>query len=290
MNYGMPYKGSKSTIAKNLISRLPPAKHFYDLFGGGGAMTHCALLSGKYQYIHYNELDPLVFKGFKMFVNGEFRNENRWISREDFNRLKDSDPYVAICFSFGNNLTAYAYSKERERENKALHYSICFNDDSLLSKYVDLSGFKCVFSDLKLRRLKIISFCKYYGKMLWNPERIELENLERLERLNCFDFSNPSIIMTNKNYSDVEIESDSVVYCDPPYIGTSQYNCAFDHEGFYEWLRNSHNQVYISEYSMPDDFLEVYSVSRIAKFNCKVSGSFTEKLYSNKPVPNPLEF
>ena len=35
MNYGMPYKGSKSKIAEWLIEQLPKAKHFYDLFGGG---------------------------------------------------------------------------------------------------------------------------------------------------------------------------------------------------------------------------------------------------------------
>lgn len=36
MTYGMPYMGSKSRIAEAIISRLPPAKHFYDVFGGGG--------------------------------------------------------------------------------------------------------------------------------------------------------------------------------------------------------------------------------------------------------------
>ena len=43
MNFGIPYKGSKNKIAENIIAQLPPAKHFYDLFGGGGAMTHCIL-------------------------------------------------------------------------------------------------------------------------------------------------------------------------------------------------------------------------------------------------------
>lgn len=84
MNYGLPYMGSKNRIAKWIIDNLPPAEHFYDLFGGGGAISHCALLSGKYKYVHYNELNPLIVKAFTMAVNGEFKNENRWISREDF--------------------------------------------------------------------------------------------------------------------------------------------------------------------------------------------------------------
>lgn len=55
MNYGVPYKGSKNKIAKKLIDVLPSAEYFVDLFGGGGAMTHCAALSGKYKKIIYNE-------------------------------------------------------------------------------------------------------------------------------------------------------------------------------------------------------------------------------------------
>lgn len=35
MNYGIPYMGSKSGIARDIVPRLPSAKNFYDLFGGG---------------------------------------------------------------------------------------------------------------------------------------------------------------------------------------------------------------------------------------------------------------
>ena len=128
----MPYKGSKNSIAAEIISILPAAKHFYDIFGGGGAMTHAAALSGKYQYIHYNELNPLICKGFKMAVNGEFKSERRWISREYFNAHKGDDPYVAICWSFGNDLRSYLYSKELEPIKKAVHYARIYNSYCLL--------------------------------------------------------------------------------------------------------------------------------------------------------------
>lgn len=120
--YGMPYKGSKDKIAEKIISVLPEADCFVDLFGGGGAISHCAAMSGKYKKVIYNEFEPLVYKGLKMAVNGEFSNENRWISRKVFFKLKDSDPYVAMCFSFGNDLKSYAYSPEIERFKKHLHY------------------------------------------------------------------------------------------------------------------------------------------------------------------------
>ena len=154
-NYGIPYKGSKNKIAKNIIAQLPSATHFYDLFGGGGAITHCALLSGKYKYVHYNEFNPLVFKAFKMAINGEFKDETRWISKEDFEKLKDTDPYVACCYSFGNNFKTYAYNKEREPFKKAVHYSIFFNDNSLLKEYIDLSNFNYSSNNIKERRLEL---------------------------------------------------------------------------------------------------------------------------------------
>ena len=158
MNYGIPYKGSKNKIAESIIAQLPPAKHFYDLFGGGGAMTHCALLSGKYEFVHYNELNPLVFKAFKMALNGEFKDENRWISKEDFEILKDSDPYVACCFSFGNDFKTYAYGKNCELFKKAVHYSIVFDDNSLLNNYIDLKDFKYSSSNPSEKRLEFQRF------------------------------------------------------------------------------------------------------------------------------------
>lgn len=122
MNYGIPYKGSKNRIAERIIEHLPSATHFYDVFGGGGAITHCAILSGKYKYVHYNEYDPLVYKAFVMACNNEFKDENRFISRDEFEKLKDVDPYVAICFSFGNDLKTYCYSRDKEELKKRNHF------------------------------------------------------------------------------------------------------------------------------------------------------------------------
>lgn len=120
--YGMPYKGSKDRLAEKIVSVLPDAEYFVDLFGGGGAVIDCALQSRKYQKGIYNELETLIYTGFKKAVNGEYKNESRWISREDFFKFKDTDPYVAICWSFGNDLKTYLYSTEIERFKKHLHY------------------------------------------------------------------------------------------------------------------------------------------------------------------------
>lgn len=124
MNYGLPYKGSKNKIAKQLIDFLPSAENFYDVFAGGCAMTHAAMLLGKYQNFYINDIESDVTELFVNAVNGKYRDESRWISREDFFRLKDSDPYVRYCFSFENDGRTYAYGQDIEPFKKAVHEMI----------------------------------------------------------------------------------------------------------------------------------------------------------------------
>ena len=296
MNYGMPYVGSKNKIAENIIAQLPPAKHFYDCFGGGGAISHCALLSGKYDYVHYNELNPLIYKAFKMAINGEFKNENKWISRDDFFRLKDTDPYVAICFSFGYDLQSYAYTKDIEQFKKALHYSIVFNDNSLLNQMIDLKDFKYSSKNIKERRSELHSLLKKskldveYGKpnqpvaqhQIWLERLQSLESLERLERLE--NINNERLLLSNLSYEEVPIESDSVIYCDPPYLKVvkqKRYNNSyFNHNEFYEWCRKQNN-IFISEYTMPDDFKVLYQKEKICSLGLNNNTKTVEKLFVN---------
>ena len=131
MNYGLPYMGSKSKIVKHIVPLFPSADNFVDLFAGGGAVTHYAMTTAKYKHFVFNDINPLMPKAFEMALNGEFENEKRWISREEFFRLRDTDPYVAICFSFGNNLSDYLYSKDIEPIKEAYHYALFFGDYSL---------------------------------------------------------------------------------------------------------------------------------------------------------------
>lgn len=139
-NYGLPYKGSKNKLAERILDMLPRAEHLYDLFCGGCAISHCALDKSMYNHVHVNDINAMMPQAFVTALQGGFENEDRWISREEFFRLKDTDPYVAICFSFGNDLKTYCYGRDIEETKKALHYAIFFGSyelsDSLLG--VDL--------------------------------------------------------------------------------------------------------------------------------------------------------
>ena len=128
MNFGLPYKGSKNRIAKKILDVLPAAPVLYDVFCGGCAITHAALLSGKYSKVVANDINGMIPHAFETALAGGFRDEDRWISRNDFQKLYKTDPYVAICFSFGNNLHSYCYARELEPYKRALHYAIFWKD------------------------------------------------------------------------------------------------------------------------------------------------------------------
>lgn len=118
--FGLPFQGSKNKLAERIVALLPSATHLYDVFAGGCAVTHAALLPGKFKEVHANDItDSVTF--FEDALNGKYENESRWISREDFFRLKDTDPYVRIVWSFGNNQHTYLYSKKIEPYKKAVH-------------------------------------------------------------------------------------------------------------------------------------------------------------------------
>lgn len=131
MNYGTPYKGSKSRIVPWLIEHLPENEVFVDLFAGGCAATHAAMLSNKWRRFIANDISDAP-RLFADAISGKHADETRWISREDFYRLKDSDPYVRRCWSFSNNGENYLYAQEVEPWKRAVHYARVLHDSSFL--------------------------------------------------------------------------------------------------------------------------------------------------------------
>ena len=124
-SYGIPMQGSKSRIADKIIDLLPSATHFYDLFGGGCALSHAALLSGKFQHVHANDITDSVVL-FKDAMEGNLAKYEleRFRTREDFEAEKDTNPFVRIVYSFGNDQKSYLYSRQIEGYKRAVHEMI----------------------------------------------------------------------------------------------------------------------------------------------------------------------
>lgn len=176
MKYGLPYKGSKNKLAERIVRLLPKRTHLVDLFCGGCAVSHAALLMGKYEHIHINDINWMCPTLFIDALNGKYNDENRWISREDFFRLKDTDPYVAVVWSFGNNLRDYLYSKEIEPLKKAIHYAMFFSDYSLGKELGHDLSFIDPIQDLQKRYLAV----KHYFNRLGHFQQQSFESGGRI--------------------------------------------------------------------------------------------------------------
>ena len=233
MRYGLPYQGSKSRIADWIVGNLPSAPVLVDIMCGGGAVSHAALLSGKYGRVVLNDVNG-VADVFVRAVRGEYADYSFVPDREQFNAMKGSDPLVSLLYSFGNDRNTYLWSRELEPVKVAA--------SRMLSA-----------GTLHERRRYWLEFCRalyaYVDGVGGLPNQLrQLEGLERLEGLegSCAD------------YRDVEIPSDAIVYVDPPYANT---NCrayqGFDFDAFHAWLDCVPNLTVVSEYTCPPHCVQV---------------------------------
>lgn len=273
----MPYMGSKSKIAKWIVDMLPAAHTWVEPFAGGCAVTHAAILSGKYKRFIINDITDSA-KVFVDAINGKFKNENRWISRSDFLELKDEDAYVRLCFSFGNDQKTYCYSREIEPYKRAFHYAVMFNDFKPFENLgIKLNISKTFNSDYE-RRIHIKRHLIAIRKDKHAGDLQSLESLERLERLQPLQL----------DYRDVPIpKNDYIVYCDPPYVNTNSYLNSFNHDEFYKWAL-SINNLFISEYEMPEPFKRIDMRRKTCSFSAlkndtkKEEGIWVNKKYAER--------
>lgn len=98
------------------------------------------------------------------------------------------------------------------------------------------------------------------------------------------------------HYADVHPEVGSVVYCDPPYAGTTEYAIKnFDHTRFWAWCRDlgaSGVHVFVSEFTGPDNVPVLFTLDRKVGIDNrggrKKNQDRTEKLFYLGPV-NPAD-
>ena len=215
MRYGIPYKGRKSKYAEQILSYIPSADNFYDLFCGGGAITHCALLQNRWKNYIMNDIDKGLSQLFVDAVNGKYKNEKRWISREEFFKLKDTDAYVRYIWSFANNGRDYMFSREIEETKRLGHNAIVFGDIKPLEKLLntDLS-FLLKIDDLSERR-KTLN--RYIKKISGN--RFELQQLQQEMTMGLESRRNAMKRMGKENIDELTAEIDEDMKKNPCIYG-----------------------------------------------------------------------
>lgn len=239
VRFGLPYQGSKSRIAEWVVEHLPAAPVLVDIMCGGGAVSHAAVLAGKWDRVVLNDVNGMA-DVFVKAARGEYADYSFVPDREQFFALRDSDPVVSLLYSFGNNRNTYLWSRTLE--------PVKLTASRMLSA-----------GTLHERRRYWLEFCRalyaYVDGVGGLPNQLrQLEGLEGLERLERLQGLEASCL----DYRQVELPTDAVVYVDPPYEGTDckpYKGFAFDE--FHEWLDTVPNLTVFSEYSCPPHCVEV---------------------------------
>lgn len=99
------------------------------------------------------------------------------------------------------------------------------------------------------------------------------------------------------DYRDIEILPDSMVYCDIPYRNKRGYGVdeCFDHDAFYEWALCQDVPVYVSEYTMPDDFVCISELNRVSTFSAtnnakrEIERVFVQRRFADKCPVNAAQ-
>ena len=135
----------------------------------------------------------------------------------------------------------------------------------------------------------LVGFCATYGAKWFGgyargfkadkitPRDIPNEGIRNIKK----QISNlQDTLFIHGEYSDF-LFTNAVIYCDPPYKGTSYYKDKFDHEEFYEWCRKTseNNIVVISEYWMPNDFICMWRKTHKTSLDTDTHYDRVEKLF-----------
>jgi 16S rRNA G966 N2-methylase RsmD len=298
---GMPYMGGKRKLAKPILDYIcfqnPKAKFFYDLFGGGGAISFNAVQRKQFERVNYNELNTGVVELLKKLrLDGVTKDMYKWVDRETFNaHKKDNDWYGGLlktCWSFGNNQSGYLFGKDIEEPKRLMHEVVVncceksaeklpFKIDNLIFNLPTINERRLALRGMVSERIDLQQLQQL--QQLEQLERLQqleqLEQLERLERLQQLQRLN----ITNLSYEAVQIETpinETIIYCDPPYKGTHKYAKDINHDIFYNWVKNHPCKVYVSSYDF--NLPIVLELAHRSILSATANNKVVERLFCNR--------
>lgn len=88
------------------------------------------------------------------------------------------------------------------------------------------------------------------------------------------------VVYGHKDYSEIDVKG-TLIYCDPPYEGTTKYKDTFNHNKYWRWVRriSRDNVVLCSEYNAPEDFECVWTKNLTVTLDKASRGKAVERLF-----------
>lgn len=122
----------------------------------------------------------------------------------------------------------------------------------------------------------LVGFCGSYGAKFFDAYARGNDNRDRqseaIRNIKKQASNLKGIIFKSCSFQDINKNiSNHVIYCDPPYKGTTKYKTdPFPYDEYYDWCREmaKKNIVLCSEYWMPNDFECIWEKETKANFDC----------------------
>lgn len=283
IQYGLPYRGSKSSIAEQIVSALPKRRIFIDGCCGGCAVTHAAVRSRKFEIYKANDINKRLINALVWASCRATKLdliECGFIGRDEFMKSRfnaDCDPSTflkILCCSFGYN--GRSYFRGEDESKTANDFAVAAFSSNYMDRVealVRISERACKF-EKPLRSLGCVNRLIRYVEDTFGQVEYGYTSYTELE-----------------NQMNLKL-GDSVIYLDIPYRGTESYfKTKFDYDAlgrFVKQMSAVEVPVFISEYSTPCE-----NLVQVASFDKrKIMGATTnsgtidglEKLYFNGSV------
>lgn len=270
MKYGLPYMGSKNKIAAWLVHDvLPDGQIFVDLFAGGCAVTHCAMVHHKYDRYIINDISeaPGIFIDA---IQGKYKDYYNVPTREEF--YASDDLVTRLLYSFGNAKDTYLWGEELERIK--VPASRMVSAPTMHERRKWYREFMQVLIEYGLPKGRVYERLEGLER-LQGIERLEgLDRLQGIERLE-------GIERLQKDYREVIIPPGAVVYADPPYKSSPAVRTygEFNYDDFESWLAEVPFPVYVSEYDCPAGCTLIAEKDTYSSMAANSNNPVTERVY-----------
>lgn len=254
---GIPYVGNKGQIAQKVIDELPAGKRFVDVFGGGGSMSLHAVNSGKFESVVYNNNTQAEADAFRelLFTNKHadlFKNppvltrDEFEATKERFNSMPNARDFLLLTiWSFSNNLKNYLGRDDLTNEKIKAQQALWGADNEYGAVYefvkpnMTVAERYAVWRNWRHENFQQLQQLQQLEQLQQLQRLQQLQQLERLGRLEIDSY----------DYRFADIDSEDVVYLDPPYVGTSVLYGGWDEKEFEDWYMSLlADEVYISNY------------------------------------------
>lgn len=200
------------------------------------------------------QITPIItehLNGENEFVDA-FMGGANVISHIDYNK-KVGIEYSAYPWAIWNDILMFGIDWIPQAFDEEDYYDV-------KKSYKDKDG------RYKQSMIGYVGNCLSYGSKWWggfakfNPKKNEDHVKEAYNGIKK-QYENFKYIETTRfvhaSYDEYDYKPNSVIYCDPPYQSTIGYESSFDHDKFWNWVREMSKKghhVYVSEYSAPSDF------------------------------------